>query len=58
MAEDSNKQSENQRVKQVPPEGSLGLLAFGYKGLLAWRKARAEAGKHGQNPHPGQGNKS
>jgi len=27
----------------VPPEGSLGLLALGYQGLVAWRKARAEA---------------
>ena len=24
----------------VPPEGNLGLLAYGYKGLLAWRQAR------------------
>lgn len=27
----------------VPPQGSLGLLALGYQGLVAWRKARAEA---------------
>jgi len=27
----------------VPPEGSLGLLALGYQGLVAWRKAHAEA---------------
>ncbi len=27
----------------VPPEGSLGLLALGYQGLVAWRKARALA---------------
>lgn len=25
---------------QIPPEGSLGLLALGYIGLLAWRTAR------------------
>lgn len=24
----------------VPPQGSLGLLALGYVGLIAWRKAR------------------
>ncbi len=24
----------------VPPEGALGLLALGYKGLIAWRQAR------------------
>ena len=27
----------------VPPEGSLGLLALGHQGLIAWRKARTEA---------------
>lgn len=30
---------------EVPPEGSLGLLALGYKGLIAWRQARMKAGK-------------
>ncbi|MEO8069174.1 MAG: hypothetical protein ABI599_15860 [Flavobacteriales bacterium] len=25
---------------EVTPEGSLGLLALGYKGLMAWRAAR------------------
>ena len=25
----------------VPPEGSLGLLALGHVGLIAWRQARA-----------------
>jgi len=29
----------------VPPEGSLGLLALGYRGLVAWREAREEAAK-------------
>jgi hypothetical protein len=28
---------------KVPPQGSLGLLALGHKGLIAWRKAREEA---------------
>jgi len=27
----------------VPPEGSLGLLAYGAQGIRAWRKARATA---------------
>jgi hypothetical protein len=27
----------------IPPEGSLGLLALGYKGVIAWRKAREAA---------------
>ncbi|MFN0275206.1 MAG: hypothetical protein ACKVPJ_05645 [Chitinophagales bacterium] len=26
----------------IPPEGALGLLALGYKGLIAWRQARRE----------------
>ncbi len=25
---------------EIPHDGSLGLLAFGYLGLLAWRQAR------------------
>ncbi|HET8962953.1 MAG TPA: hypothetical protein VFM99_03600 [Chitinophagales bacterium] len=29
----------------VPPEGSLGLLALGYKGLIAWRQSRTEFAK-------------
>lgn len=27
---------------RVPPEGSLGLLALGYKGLIAWRQVRMQ----------------
>ncbi len=30
-------------VFKVPPQGSLGLLALGHKGVLAWRKARLVA---------------
>lgn len=30
---------------KVPPQGSLGLLAIGHRGVIAWRKARAEADK-------------
>lgn len=26
----------------IPPEGALGLLALGHKGLIAWRQARRE----------------
>jgi hypothetical protein len=26
---------------EVPEEGSLGLLALGYRGLMAWRAKRA-----------------
>lgn len=27
---------------QIPVEGSLGLLALGYKGLVAWRQVRRQ----------------
>jgi len=30
-------------VYEVPPEGSLGLLALGYQGLVAWREAQEKA---------------
>lgn len=30
----------------VPEGGSLGLLALGYKGLIAWRAKRAKTVKH------------
>jgi hypothetical protein len=29
---------------EIPPEGSLGLLALGAVGLFAWRKVRKESG--------------
>jgi CO/xanthine dehydrogenase Mo-binding subunit len=29
-------------VYEIPVEGSLGLLALGYRGLVAWREKRAE----------------
>jgi len=35
--------AEKKIIAKVPPQGSLGLLALGHKGLLAWRKAREEA---------------
>ena len=31
------------RPLDVPPGGSLGLLAFGYRGVAAWRAARGTA---------------
>ncbi len=39
----SNKLNEVPQSMEVPPQGSLGLLAYGYKGLLAWRLARKNA---------------
>ena len=29
---------------EVPVDGSLGLLAVGYRGVMAWRDARQKAG--------------
>lgn len=37
---------ENKIVVKVPPQGSLGLLALGHKGVIAWRKAREAAKKN------------
>ena len=36
----------------IPVQGSLGLLALGHTGVLAWRKAReaAEKSKTGEAP--------
>ena len=31
---------------EIPDEGNLGLLAFGYRGIIAWRKKREEAFGH------------
>ena len=40
---------EKKIVVKVPPQGSLGLLALGHKGIIAWRKAREEAKKNEAN---------
>lgn len=39
------KQKNNKSTKsyEIPVEGSLGLLAYGDKGLRAWRKVREAA---------------
>jgi hypothetical protein len=39
---------------KVPIEGSLGLMALGYKGLIAWRQVRRQYQKarEGSNPQP------
>jgi|GEM_PF-4681114 len=34
----------------VQPQGSLGLLALGFRGLIAWRKTRLNH-KNKQNSH-------
>ncbi len=28
---------------EIPPEGALGIMALGYKGVQMWRKVRDEA---------------
>jgi hypothetical protein len=34
----------------VPPDGSLGLLAAGYRGIMLWREAKAKAIEQGWDP--------
>lgn len=46
MAEEKNINNKAYKpgdVYQVPPKGSLGLLALGYRGLEAWREAQKKA---------------
>lgn len=31
-------------IDNVPVDGSLGVLAIGYRGVMAWREARKNAG--------------
>jgi hypothetical protein len=45
VAKETLQVKEKKIAIQVPPHGSLGLLALGHKGLIAWRKAREEAEK-------------
>lgn len=33
------------RKFDIPEEGSLGLLALGYKGVIAWKKKKSQAKK-------------
>lgn len=37
-----NYTNSDELYKSITKEGSLGLLALGYKGLLMWRKKRDE----------------
>lgn len=43
MSKESNKTPKVGDEYQIPVEGSLGLLALGYRGTIAWRKVRKEA---------------
>lgn len=43
MTDPKDQKPDKSHEMPVPPSGNLGLLAYGYRGLLAWRKARAEA---------------
>ncbi|MFZ5554802.1 MAG: hypothetical protein ACOZCO_16960 [Bacteroidota bacterium] len=43
MSEPKNKNLKPGDVYEIPVEGSLGLLALGYRGVQAWRKVRNEA---------------
>jgi len=37
-SEDTKIELENGEEIQIPKDGSLGLLASGYKGIVAWKK--------------------
>ena len=37
--ENNDPKPQKELIYEVPPGGSLGLLALGYRGLLAWREA-------------------
>ena len=40
-----SKQKEKEiSLNEAPVDGSLGLLALGYRGIMAWREARQKAG--------------
>lgn len=43
--ETQNFNSVEDLYNSITKEGSLGLLALGYQGLLMWRKKRAELGE-------------
>jgi len=43
MADEKKKELKPGDVYEIPVEGSLGLLAVGYRGVQAWRKVRNEA---------------
>ena len=49
---DRDSQSPQLIPYDIPAAGSLGLLAVGYRGLLAWREKRAAAVKDNPPEHP------
>jgi hypothetical protein len=42
---------------EIPAEGSLGLFALGYRGLLAWRKKKEEVKAESLKKQAGQDEK-
>ncbi len=46
MKKSTNKLKKKTVAYQIPKQGSLGLLAAGYKGIRAWKKVRDEAIKN------------
>jgi hypothetical protein len=51
MKDDSKKPGKQEITYNVPAEGSLGLLALGYRGLEAWRKAQKDKEKARNDEH-------
>ena len=43
--------NEEKEQFEIPEQGSLGLLALGYRGLVAWREKKEKAqGKNANDP--------
>ena len=57
MGEEKNKALKPGDVYEIPVEGSLGLLALGYRGVTAWRKVRNEAIKKEKEKNPDKNDK-
>jgi hypothetical protein len=36
----SGEKDDREKTQKIPAKGSLGLLAYGAQGILAWREAR------------------
>lgn len=45
MIEQQQQQQQKEQLasKEIPVGGSLGILAYGYKGIMMWRQVRHDA---------------
>lgn len=54
MKKEDTSKNKAAAVYEAPPGGSLGLLALGYRGLIAWRAALKKYKE--ENPEAGKEN--